>query len=355
VSSPPVGQDSFASVLAQGPATDTLRAAIARDKVASAYLFEGPSGTGKAKAAFALAETVIARSTPELQRSEIGRRIAAGAHPDVRVFSPRTDGNRNLQVEVVRNEVLPFAQFAPFESKAAFVIFPDADVSFPEQHPEAANAMLKTLEEPRPGVRFVLLSSRPDRLLQTIRSRCQRVRFQRLPEGVLHGILEEAGVPEASRVVAVALADGRADKALAVGRVGEDGRSVADVLFELALRTDEAAADGRPGAVVGMAEELARSPDLAGVLEALTAFYRDVARAALGMPDAALAFRHQAERIRSRAGVVGARHAAEAVAGLREVEELLSGNANKDLAITDWLFSIGREPMPPRARKRPPR
>jgi hypothetical protein len=73
------------------------------------------------------------------------------------------------------------------------------------------------------------------------------------------------------------------------------------------------------------------------------------------MPDAALAFRHQAERIRSRAGVVGARHAAEAVAGLREVEELLSGNANKDLAITDWLFSIGREPMPPRARKRPPR
>jgi hypothetical protein len=104
-----------------------------------------------------------------------------------------------------------------------------------------------------------------------------------------------------------------------------------------------------------MAEELSRSPDLAGVLEALTAFYRDVARAALGRPDHALAFRHEAERIRARAGVVDARHAAEAVAGLREVEELIAVNANKDLAIADWLFSIGREPMPPRPKKRPAR
>lgn len=347
------GADAFASVQAQAPAVETLRAAITRDKLASSYLFEGPSGTGKGKAALALAEAVIARSTPEGLHAELGRRIASGTHPDVRIFTPRAEGNRNLQVEVVRNEVLPFAQFAPFESKAAFVIFPDADVSFPEQHPEAANAMLKTLEEPRPGVYFVLLSARPDRLLQTIRSRCQRVRFRRLPDDVLSNILAEQGVPEASRVVAVALADGRADKALAVGRVGDDGRSAADLLFELALRTDEIAADGRPGAVVSMAEELSRSADLAGVLEALTAYYRDVARAALGMPDDALAFRHQAERIRLRAGEVGARHAADAVAGLREVEELIAVNANKDLALADWLFSIGREPMPPRARKRP--
>lgn len=347
--------DPFEGVLAQAPAVDTLRAAVANDKLASAYLFEGPSGTGKARAAFALAEIVIARSSTEPQRADLARRLAASAHPDVRVFSPRNEGNRNIQVDVVRNDVLPFAQFAPFESKSAFVIFPDADVSFPEQHPEAANAMLKTLEEPRPGVHFVLLSARPDRLLQTIRSRCQRVRFQRLPDDVLHRVLESQGVPEASRVVAVALADGRADKALAVGRVGEDGRSLADVLFELALRTDEVAAAGRPGAVVSMAEELSRTADLAGVLEALTAYYRDVARAALGMPDSALAFRHQAERIRARAEVVTPRLAAEAVAGLREVEELIAVNANKDLALADWLFSIGREPMPPRPRKRPVR
>jgi DNA polymerase-3 subunit delta' len=345
--------DPFERIEAQEAAVATLRAAVARDRLASAYLFEGPSGTGKAMAAQALARRVIAARASEAEATELARRVEAGAHPDYRVFAPRDEGNRNIPVELVREQVLPFAQFAPFEASAAFVVFPDADVSFPENHPEAANAMLKTLEEPRPGVHFVLLSSRPDRLLQTIRSRCQRVRFRRLPDEVLHRILAARGVPEEARIVAVALADGRADKALSLCRpVGEGPATVADALFDVALRVDEVAADGRPGAVVSMAEEVARVADLPGVLEALTAFYRDVCRASLGLPDEALAFRHRADRVRARARGIGPRHGAEAVAGLRELEELIAGNANKDLAIADWLFSIGREPMPPRARKR---
>jgi DNA polymerase-3 subunit delta' len=351
--------DALAGIEAQDTAVSTLRAAVARDRLASAYLFEGPSGTGKALTARALAHLVLGRGLDAGARTELARRIEAGAHPDVRVFAPRDEGSRNLPVEVVREQVLPFAQFAPFEARAAFVIFPDADVSFPENHPEAANAMLKTLEEPRPGVHFVLLSSRPDRLLQTIRSRCQRVRFRRLPDALLHRILEARGVPEATRLVAVALADGRADKALALaqplGSAG-DGQlpgSVADALFDVALRVDEVAAAGKPGAIVSIAEEVARSADLPGVLEALTAFYRDVCRASLGLPDEALAFRHRADRVRARAEGIGPRHGAEAVAGLRELEELMAANANKELAIADWLFSIGREPMPPKARKRP--
>lgn len=347
--------DAFERIAGQEPAIATLRAAVGRDRLASAYLFEGPSGTGKGLAALALAKTVITAGAQGPQRAELERRIDAAAHPDVRVFEPRADGDRNLKVEAIRSDVLPFTQFAPFEARAAFLIFPDADVSFPDNHPEGANAMLKTLEEPRPGVHFLLLSARPDRLLTTIRSRCQRVRFRRLPDDVLHGILSREAVTEESRLVAVALADGRADKALAAARSGEDGKTVADALFDVALRADEIAADGRPGAVIGMAEQLARSADLAGVLEALTAYYRDVGRAGLGMPDAALAFRHRAALLRARAEHVSPRLAAEAVAGLREVEELIAVNANKELALADWLFSIGREPMPPRPRKRPPR
>ncbi len=345
--------DAFDAIAGQEPAVSTLRSAIVRDRLASAYLFEGPSGTGKGLAANALAKAVIAHGAVGPARVELERRIDASAHPDVRVFLPRSDGDRNLKVESIRADVLPFTQFAPFEARAAFLIFPDADVSFPDNHPEGANAMLKTLEEPRPGVHFLLLSSRPDRLLTTIRSRCQRVRFRRLPDAVLDEILSKHGVPEESRLVAIALADGRADKALAVSRAGEDGRTAADSLFDVALRVDEVAADGRPGAVVTMAEELARSADLAGALEALTAFYRDVGRAGLGMPDTALAFRHRAALLRARAEHVTPRHAAEAVAGLREVEDLIAVNANKDLALADWLFSIGREPMPPRPKKRP--
>ncbi|GAB4209481.1 MAG: DNA polymerase III subunit delta' [Sandaracinaceae bacterium] len=351
--------DPLSVIEAQETAIATLRSAVSRNKLASAYLFDGPSGSGKALAARALAELVLGQGLDSSARVELARRIEAGAHPDVRVLRPRDEGDRNLQVATIRDEVLPFAQFAPFEARAAFLIFPDADISFPQHHPEAANAMLKTLEEPRPGVHFVLLSSRPDRLLQTIRSRCQRVRFRRLPDPVLHRILEARGVPEATRLVAVALADGRADKALALAQPlaapveGQLPVSVADALFEVALKVDEVAAAGKPGAIVSVAEEVARNADLPGVLEALTAFYRDVCCASLGLPDEALAFRHRADRVRARAEGIGPRHGAEAVAGLRELEELLAVNANKDLAIADWIFSIGREPMPPRPRKRP--
>jgi DNA polymerase-3 subunit delta' len=343
--------DFFAEIASQPHAVKTLRGAVEGDRMASAYLFEGPSGVGKALAARAFAKTAMGAGLSEPARIELARRIDASAHPDLRFFAPREEGNHNLPVEVVREQILPYAQFAPFEASHAFVIFPDADVSFPEQHPEAANAMLKTLEEPRPGVHFILLTSRPDRLLQTIRSRCQRVRFQRLDDAYLDGLLAARGVPESTRRVAVALADGRADKALALATV-QGEVALADSLFELALRVDGVAEEGRPGAVVSMAEELSRSPDLDGVIEALTAYYRDVARAASGLPDEALAFRHHAARVRARGEAIGAPQSADAVLGLRELEELLRANANKDLAIADWLFSIGREPMALRARRR---
>ena len=177
----------FDSIYSQPSAVRTLERALASDRLATAYLFEGPSGVGKERTALALAEALVA--TDEASR----RRLRAGSHPDARVFRPRDEGHRNVQVDYVRSEILPVAQFAPFEAERAFLIFPEADVSFPEHHPEAANALLKTLEEPRPNVHFVLLAERPDRLLATIRSRCQRVRFGRLPDETLARILEEHG------------------------------------------------------------------------------------------------------------------------------------------------------------------
>lgn len=324
--------DPLSEVRAQDHAIGILRAALARNKLASAYLFEGPRGVGKTLAARALARTVLLEtaSVP----AEIDRRIQQSAHPDVRVFPPRAEGDRNLQVAVVRSEILPIVQFAPFESTHAFLIFPEADVSFPEAHPEAANAMLKTIEEPRPGVHFILLAERPDRLLATIRSRCQRVRFSRLPDEVVESVLIAAGTPEHERRAAIALAAGSADLALEIA-------SIADTLLALALRADEAAASGRPGAIVLAAEELARFEPVDRALEALAIYYRDVAAAALGRPDAALSFRHRAAEIRSRAETLGAARAARAAELLRELDEQLDQNANREIAIGAVLASVG--------------
>ena len=302
----------FARVLGQDVAVTILERAIASDRVASSYLFEGPAGVGKKLAAMALADAVIGGT------GSVSRRIEEGSHPDVRVFLPREEGKRNIPVDFLRQQILPFAQFAPFEARAAFLIFPEADVSFPEAPSESANALLKTLEEPRPNVHFILLSERPDRLLPTIRSRCQRVRFGRLPAAVLHALLEARGVGEEARDAAVALA-----------------------LLEQAIAIDDAITAGGPGALVRLGEELARGEQpLEGVLEALTGYYRDVAAAALGLPDTSLAHRHHAARIRERAELLGAARAARRVELLAETRFSFERNANPEIALDALLFAL---------------
>ena len=225
------------SVRAQDGAVRALLRAREHGRVASAYVFDGPSGVGKERTALAFATDVVAAGD-----AHIAERIESGSHPDVRVFRPRDEGKRNIQVEVLRTEILPLAQFAPFEAASTFFIFPEADVSFPVFQPEAANALLKTLEEPRPNVHFILTSERPDSLLPTIRSRCQRVRFGRLPNAVLRDILRSEGVPEDSIAPAIALSAGRADLALALASDG-----AVDALTDLVMSVDDGVRPGGAG------------------------------------------------------------------------------------------------------------
>jgi DNA polymerase-3 subunit delta' len=252
-------------VRAQDAAVGALRRAREHGRIASAYLFDGPSGVGKELTATEFATEVVAKGNPH-----IVDRIEAGAHPDVRVFRPRDEGKRNIQVDVLRNEILPLAQFAPFEAETTFFIFPEADVSFPEFQPEAANALLKTLEEPRPGVHFILTSERPESLLPTIRSRCQRVRFGRLPDSVLAELLSREGIDEEQAAAAIALSAGRADVAIALATDGTVGE-----LTNLVSSVDEAVRNGGPGALVELSENLARRDDLSLALLTLQSFYRD--------------------------------------------------------------------------------
>ncbi|MEO0325258.1 MAG: AAA family ATPase [Myxococcota bacterium] len=319
--------DPFAEVLAQDAAVDVLRRALAADRLASAYLFMGPSGVGKERTALALAAATLG--------SEHAARIAADNHPDVRRFRPRDDGHRNLKVETLRKEVLPYAEFAPFEGPHAFVIFPEADVSFPEAHPGSANALLKTLEEPRQKVTFVLLAERPDRLLPTIRSRCQPLRFRRLHREALLRILADAGVPDDVGLVAAALAGGRADLAL---RLAEDDRA-ADLLA-LALKVDAALAERRPGLLVDVADTLAKAPDRALTLDALALFYRDLASVGLGRPRDTLHFAHAAETLEARAATVPPGVAAARVGLLSLVRGDLEANASPGVAMDALLHRL---------------
>lgn len=327
----------FAAVLAQEQAVQTLKLALAQDRVAHAYLFEGPSGVGKERTALALATALLCRKARDGEACEckVCERVRAGNHPDVRIFRPRDEGDRNLQVEVIRAELLPFTRFAPFEAEAACVIFPEADVSFPVNHAEAANALLKTLEEPRQRVTLLLLAERPDRLLPTIRSRCQRLRFRPLPRAVLQQILTEHGVPEAAQAGAIALAQGRADRALALA--AEDN---VQQLLEQVLSLDAAVAAQGPGELLDLAHSLAGDERIETLLGALALFYRDVATWALRGESAELAFPGCGERLRARADSIGAVRAAERVSAISSVVEAIELNANPEIALDALLFGF---------------
>jgi len=338
---------TFDQVIAQPGAVRTLRRALERSRLASSYLFVGPSGVGKERTAVALGQALVC---PERPRTGCGRcapchRVAEGKHPDVRFFRPREDGNRNIQVDFLRNEILPVAQFAPFEGPAALLVFPDADVSFPEIHAQSANALLKTLEEPRPNVHFALLASRPDRLLPTIRSRAQRVRFNRLPPPVLDRILREHGVggDDAERAAAIALADGRADRALALA---EEGGS--DALLDQAVLIDRAAAQGGPGDLLDRSEALARSAELGLILQALQSWYRDVASQGLGVADD-LAFPGRGADSAARSRTLGPEAAAARVGRIVAAMDDLERNANPQVVLDALFWSLRGAGVPPLA------
>ncbi len=328
---------SFDRVIAQPGAVKTLTRAVKEDRVASAYLFEGPAGIGKQLAAISLGQAMLCDRKPKIGCGDcdVCRRIGAGSHPDIRVFAPRDEGHRNIQVDFVRNEILPFTQFAPFEGRAALLIFPEADVSFPaETHAESGNALLKTLEEPRPNVHFVLLAERPHRLLPTIRSRCQYVRFSRLPPAVLERILSEHGVKEDKRAAAVALAGGRADRALALAEEGN-----AEALVERAMTLDKVTRENKPGTIIEISEDTSQHADLELLLETLVAFYRDVAVVGLGA-HVPLAFGHRTQEVRERAKSLSPGAAADRAQKIREVLETFETNANKQIALDALLFAM---------------
>lgn len=326
----------FKDIQSQDAAIETLRKALHGGRLAQAYLFSGPSGVGKRSAAIALAAAANCEVSPEGCGSCAAcKRILSGQHPDVRVFPPRDEGNRNLPVEFVREEILPFTKFAPFEAKMAFVIFPEADISFPKHHAEAANAILKTLEEPRPSVVFLLQSERPSRLLSTIRSRCQQVRFGALPSTTLLSILSAHAIDQTTAQAAVALSEGRADRALLLC---EEGKSAE--LLAWAERIEAAITHDRPGELLDIAEALARSEDRELILETLCLFYRDIAAVGLGSPDL-IRFRDQEVALKTHAARISPSRAAERVMHIERVREQLARNANAEIALDALCFGIG--------------
>ena len=208
----------FGHILAQDTAVGTLTRALRAGRVHHAYRFEGPDGVGKELCAFALAQALVCTGGDPLgcgachacKRAVTlsDERPHRPLHPDVTLlerglYPPEAIGRSRpelseLSVDQVRKIVLAHAAFAPHEGRARVYIVRRAE----ELSIGAANALLKTLEEPHAGTYFILLTARGERLLDTIRSRTLPLRFAPLPDAVIRGILTARGVPDERQALA---------------------------------------------------------------------------------------------------------------------------------------------------------
>jgi DNA polymerase-3 subunit delta' len=198
--------DSLPGTEDQPGARIALEAALASDEhLSHAYLFHGPPGTGKRTAARAFAAALLSRGVPDPPDAE--RRVLKGVHPDLTWVEPR--GAHEILVDDVRRQVVREAVLRPFESSKRVFVIADAE----RMNEESQNALLKTLEEPSAFAIFVLVSSAPGRLLPTIPSRCQAVRFGPVPSGRIVEVLVAEGVDAQVAAACAHLAGGDVVKA----------------------------------------------------------------------------------------------------------------------------------------------
>ncbi|HYM54934.1 MAG TPA: AAA family ATPase, partial [Solirubrobacteraceae bacterium] len=179
-----------------------------------AYLFHGPPGTGKRSVARAFAAALLADGARD--PGSVAERVRRDAHPDLTWVTP--SGAAEMLVGDIEEPVVAAATRTPFESSRRVFVIEAVET----MNDQAANRLLKTLEEPASFVHLLLLSDRREDVLATIASRCQQVRFDPLPAGLIAERLagEEGVEPVRARACArMAFGDARLAKRFA----GEEG------------------------------------------------------------------------------------------------------------------------------------
>jgi DNA polymerase III subunit delta' len=280
-----------------------------------AYLFHGPAGSGKATVARAFAAALLSDGAPDPASSRA--RVEHGVHPDLTWVTP--SGATEMLVSDIDEPVVAAAARTPFEARRRVFVIERAET----MNDQAANRMLKTLEEPAAFAHIVLLSDRPGEILPTIASRCQHVRFDAPPAddiaARLNGIepataqaCARLGLGDAERARRLAYGDGPKLRAAAeafahatlTGKLAERpwlgilarARSLSDAAeqevaeriateLEYLPARDRKRAEREGGEAAKRAGRRARAAALDQGMQLVGLWYRDVAAVAEGAPE----------------------------------------------------------------------
>jgi DNA polymerase-3 subunit delta' len=317
-------------------AVKLLSGQIARGEQRHAYLFTGPQGVGRRTLALRLAQALNCQEPPAPGEfcgdCRACRGFAAMAHTDLYLIQ-RQEGDRDIKAEAVR-ELGRSLALSPYETQYQIALL----LNFEQANEFAANALLKTLEEPPPRVILLLTAESAEALPATIASRCEVLRLRPLsPDALAEGLQKAHRIPAERARLLAALSGGRPGYALALA----EDESLLAQRGEWLDRYLDTLPKGRVERFA-LAEKLGADRELLRqALLVWLSFWRDVMMRS-GMPGAHPANADREAQVASLAQSLGLGGAQRAVAAIERTLDLLETNINPRLAAENLLLELPR-------------
>ncbi len=316
-----------------------LERALASGQARHAYLFTGPEGVGKTTLALAFARALLCPRRAPGAGDACGecsscRKVASGNHPDLTIIEPlKENGKQKYWITVEQLRVAErLAALAPSESDHRVFIIP----AMARIRENAANTILKTLEEPPPRVTLILIANEPGEVLPTILSRCQQASLSPIaPDVIARALRERWGVEAAEAERLVGLANGRLGWAVRAHERPDEARSREEALARIAeLPTKPVDERMRVAAALGSDNASARA-----ALDLWALWWRDVTLAANGAQR--LLTTGEPRRAAERLGqAIGPERARAFLETLLAAEATLDVNANPRLTMENLALDL---------------
>lgn len=320
---------SFADIQGHERNVEVLRRSLRTGKTAHSYLFEGVSGCGRKKTALALIQAMFCDVLPDdaCGNCPSCRKVKSGNHSDIHFIEPLPD-KRDISIEQLR-DLQRELSLRPYEApRKACIIDPAERMSV-----NAANSLLKTLEEPPGNALIILLTENAGMLLPTIRSRCQLIHFSHLSPEHVRMLLERAGIAAATADLLAPMSGGSMEQAY-----GFDNEALTIRRATILSVIDKLDID-RIGTVFDSSEELSGNRDeTLEMLDMMISFFRDAVHIAAGSSD--ILNRNSRSAIESIARRRSFPRNLELLNKIYETRRAVQRNANSKLALDQLFMNI---------------
>lgn len=324
----------FASLLGHEKPKALLREAVAKNKMGHAYLFRGPDGVGKKRTALTLAAYINCKSPLDgdsCGRCTTCRKYFSGNHPDLILVEPDGAAIKIGQIRELKHQLT----FPPLEAKVRVIVLEDIHT----MRREAANSLLKTLEEPAPGNLLILTADLAGDVLPTILSRCQIISFGSLDhKDMAHVLMQENDMEESLAFTLAAVAEGSLGRAKLLWQEGL--LSLRQEVVEGLLLGQQNPAE-TIAQVFRLSEKGAALKENASELLALIRlWYRDLVLVAAGGPEASIANKDLALFLPAAAQLWSLRQLQQKLQRLDLAERQLLRNCSRTLVLETLFFDL---------------